>query len=94
MIFELLTTLSFLTGLHFVLTIILPVGVTIYGTLFLLDRLRVIVHRAAIDGLEILGRWDALRYDCAKRELAIADAGLQLRARRLELRRGNEEIEG
>lgn len=84
-IIEYVTVVSLMSGLQFLLTVALPIGLTLAGGLFLLDYFREIIHRAAVDYLEILARRDAQEQDRTHRELAIVEAGIELRARRLEL---------
>lgn len=64
---------------------LLIIGLTLAGSLFLIDRARLIVYRVAVDYLELSARHDALKDDRARRELTLAEAGIELRVRRLEL---------
>lgn len=87
-----LTAISLFSGVQFILTVIFPVFVALVAAVYVFDRVvlmldrgRRVVYQAAIDYLEWMARLDNLRDDHARRELAIAEAGLSLRARRLEL---------
>lgn len=84
-IFEYVTVTALMSGLQFLLTVSLPIGLTLAGGLFLLDYARDIFHRTAVDWLEISARRDAQEQDRTSRELSIVEAGIELRARRLEL---------
>lgn len=80
-----ITIVSLMSGVQFLLTVALPIGLTVAGGLFLLDYFREIVRRAVIDYLEFSARRDAQEQDRTRRELATVEAGIELRARRLEL---------
>lgn len=85
-----ITIISFMAGLQFVLTVALPIGLTLAMALFLVDRTRALVYRAAIDYLELSERLDSMRDNHARRDLALARAGLELRVERARLRSGEE----
>ena len=53
--------------------------------LFALDRLRIIFRQALIDVIEIYGRFDAARFDVARRGLAVEVARDKLKASRQAL---------
>lgn len=92
MIFDILAVLPLFAGLQFILTVIVPAFVALFGVVYLLERVEQIIYKAGVDYLELVARLDGLRDDHAKRDLTIAEAGLALRARRLELQSKRLEL--